>query len=335
MKDNMKEFVQLNETYDLMDRMGMDSPYESIIENKATAAAHTIMEEYTREYEEYCSLSPAERKELFRKDHREIRNMNENVLARFFGKSHRHTAPVPINEVTLDRIINKHGVDGLIIVSANRTGMPKEYNDEKTKALIDDLRNSKYSFLPTYRGYRNLDTGVEDDYEVSFIVFNHDTSGRTYPFEELYKFGLRLCGEYDQDSITVKAPNDPPMHIDRDGNKVNNNGESEKVYKNSPREKFFTSLKSKEEAEEEIKQRLKSAYKKYRNDPFNKDSFDTWFDKHRKDADFVGKRWTYDIRYKDENEENAQNECRIYLNPMPDQINEHRSRGNELTYWWF
>ena len=55
-----------------------------------------------------------------------------------------------LNEETLSRIINKHGKDGFIIVSANRSGLDNETNNMNTKSLINDLKTSQYGYFPVF-----------------------------------------------------------------------------------------------------------------------------------------------------------------------------------------
>lgn len=59
------------------------------------------------------------RKETFREAHRKAINENEDVMKRFYGILSNGNAPVQLNEVTLDRILKKHGNNGLVSISAN------------------------------------------------------------------------------------------------------------------------------------------------------------------------------------------------------------------------
>lgn len=263
------------------------------------------------------------RKEAFRKLHERAETLKEDVMNRFYGIVSNHNKPVRIDEVTLDRVLQKHGDNGMINISANRSDMPQERNDAQTKALISDLQKSGYSFLPTYGGYRGTN-GVEDDYEPSFVVFNYGTNGQPRNFDELKEFALQLCGKYDQDSVLVKAPNQAAIYLDRNGNKVNSR-ESEKTWKNDPKQEFFTSFKSKEDVDKEIRAKLMGKYKTYchqNNIPVTNDGFENYYQEHLNDIDNIGKRYTYDIQF---------GEC--YVNPMPCQLSERMRRKGEIMIW--
>lgn len=263
------------------------------------------------------------RKENFRKLHERATTVKEDVMNRFYGIISNHNKPVRIDEVTLDRVLQKHGKNGMINISANRSDMPSERNDEQTKALISDLRKSGYSFLPTYGGYR-AKNGVEDDYEPSFVVFNYTEDGQPRDFEELRQFGLNLCGKYDQDSVLIKAPGQAPIWVDRNGNKVNSR-ESNKYWKNDPKQEYFTSFKSKDAVDSELYAKLMGKYKTYchqNNIPLTKDGFKKYYQEHLNDIDSIGKRYTYDISF---------GEC--YVNPMPCQLSERMRRKGEVMIW--
>lgn len=262
-------------------------------------------------------------KENFRKLHQKAQTVNEDVMNRFYGINSNHYKPVKINEVTLDRVLKKHGDNGMINISANRSDEPQEVNDKNTKELISDLKQSGYSFLPTYGGYRGTD-GVEDDYEPSFVVFNYNTDGNTRDFNELRQFALELCGKYNQDSVLIKAPDEAPIWVDKNGNKVNSR-ESKKYWKNDPKQQYFTSFKSKEGVDKEISAKLMGKYKSYCNQngiPKSKEGFDKFCQEHLNDIDFIGRRYTYDIGF---------DEC--YVNPMPCQLSERMRRKGEVMIW--
>lgn len=262
-------------------------------------------------------------KENFRRKHQLAKNLNEDVMNRFYGILSNKHKPVKINEVTLDRVLQKHGDNGMINISANRSDQPQEVNDANTRELINDLKKSGYSYLPTYGGYRGLD-GVEDDYEPSFIVFNYNENGEETDFEDLRKFGLYLCGKYNQDSVLIKAPNKAPIYCDRNGQKTNSR-ETKKYWKNDPKQQFFTSFKSKESVDDEIRATLMNKYKKYCRDKGiarTQKGFENFYNEHLNDIDFIGKRYTYDIGF---------DEC--YVNPMPCQLIERMRRKGEVMIW--
>ena len=146
-----------------------------------------------------------------------------------------------LNEETLSRIINKHGTDGYIIVSANRSGQPNEINNKNTRNLIIDLKNSHYGYFPVYGGYHGTD-GIVDSYEPSFIVFNHKKgSGELGDFSDLKLLAIQLCGKYNQDSVLIKEPNERPYYVNRNGDIVGK-ATSDDVDLNNPKNEYYTSL---------------------------------------------------------------------------------------------
>ena len=216
-------------------------------------------------------------------------NEKENVLKRYFGIESNGCKPFIVEKVTIDRIIGKHGDNGYICVSACRGDNSDEENETATRNLLADISKGGWSFLPTYGGYRNTETGEEGDYEASFTVFNYGKDGKPRDFSNLFDFACEMCGKYNQDCVMVKSPDSPAVYIDKDGNKVNSR-ESGKVWKNDPSKEFFTSLTSKEH-----KDKMEREYGK----PYH----------HR--------RWTNDIQFES-----------IAVNPIPCTLNERvRRRG--------
>lgn len=261
-------------------------------------------------------------KEEFRLLHHKAANLNEDVMSRYYGIKANKNAPVRLDEVTLNRILDKHGKNGLIAVSANRSDKDEETNVRNTQSLINDLKSSGYSYLPTYGGYRGTN-GVEDSYEPSFVVFNYGVNGEPTDFEGLYEFALEICKKYEQDSVLVKYPNQPPIYVDADGNKVNRT-ESDKYWKNDPKQAFFTSLKNYNEVDKEVEAKLKGMFKTYCNKnhiPQTAENFEKFMNDNRNAIDNIGKRYTYDIQF----------EC--YVNPMPCQLTEMMRRNGEVMIW--
>jgi hypothetical protein len=262
-------------------------------------------------------------KESFRILHKKASNMNEDVMNRFYGIKSNRNKPVRIDEVTLDRVLKKHGNNGMINISANRSDEPQDVNDKNTKELIRDLKRSGYSYLPTYGGYRGAD-GEEGDYEPSFVVFNYDVNGNAGDFDELRQFALTLCGKYNQDCVLIKAPGEAPIYVDSEGNKINSR-ESSNTWKNDPSQTYFTSFKSKDSVDDEVRAKLMGKYKSYCNAngiPKTKEGFEEFSKSHLGDIDSIGKRYTYDIGF---------DEC--YVNPMPCQLTERMRRKGEVMIW--
>jgi len=248
---------------------------------------HLIKEQWDKERRYYFSIEE------------KARNENENVMRRYYGISHNEYRPILLKETTLNRILKKHGSNGFVCVSANRSDFPPEVNDANTKSLIQDIKMSGYSYLPTYGGYRSKDTGVMDDFEPSFIVFNYTEEGDNGDFEELRDFALEMCGKYKQHSVMIKYPDEAPTWEDENGNVVSMRS-SEKYWKNDASKEYFTSLQSKEDIEDKEKR---------------------FFDRRKGMTKYpISKRFTYDI---DE----------FYVNPLPINLLEERSRKREIMIW--
>ena len=179
---------------------------------------------------------------------KEIRRMQElmgfdldgrGILKEFYEINNDNPLK-PITEETLSRVINKHGNNGFIIVSANRSDKDGKENNINTRALIADIRAAGLSYLPVYGGYHGQD-GVIDSYEPSFIIFSYDKKGEPVEFSKLAELAKELCGKYNQDSVLVKGPNDLPVYINKDGVIVGKAADNE-VDLNNPDNEFYTSL---------------------------------------------------------------------------------------------
>ena len=254
------------------------------------------------------------------------KNINEDVMRKYYGIKANMCRPIRIDEkITLDRVINKHGDNGYVSISANRSENDDETNAARTRSLLSDIKKSGYAYLPTYGGYRAPDGSEVGDYEPSFLVFNYDKSGEELDFDRLRQLAIDWCGKYNQDCVMVKAPQEAPIYLDRDGMKVNSS-ESDKVFKNDPNQEYFTSLKDKPEVDSEINGKLMGKYKTYchrNNIPVTREGFEEWKEDHLTDIDSIGRRFTNDIQF----------EC--YINPIPQNLNEMRMRGNEIYPWSF
>lgn len=183
-----------------------------------------------------------------------------------------------LKETSLNRI-RKHGEEGLIIISTNRSSvysdndsndLSSEYKDwlnannfedteENEKAFLDE-RNKEcdmelkrylisakcpYTWTPVFGGYHGKDS-VVDSYEPSFIVYNSKNPHKDgeCSWEDLKKRALDWCKKYKQDSVYIQAPNEPPVYLDKDGNKVS--GHSTLNFKfNDKDEEFYTTTKRK------------------------------------------------------------------------------------------
>lgn len=210
---------------------------ESDLHEMVKKSVDVILAEQVKIQEEW-----EKRRETLRRQLTIEKNRSQRVMERYYGIPSNPYKPMLLEKITLDRIIKKHGDNGYIIISANRSDKEQEVNDKATQSLILDLKRSGYSYLPLYGGYRDTKTGVEDSFEPSFLVFNYLTNGDEQPFQNLKNLAIEWCGKYDQASVLVKDPSQPPVWLDAQGNVVSNRS-SNKVWKNDPTQEYFTSMK--------------------------------------------------------------------------------------------
>ena len=169
--------------------------------------------------------------------------INKDVMSIYYGINSNGHSPQKLNEVTVDRVLNKHGKNGMIIISANRSDLDNETNNANTRELIKDIRSTPFSYFPVYGGYHGTDD-VVDSYEPSFVVTNYSKQGEIgdeEDFQKLFDFAIEMCGKYNQDSVLVKAPNDVPHYYNRNG-EMQDSKSTDKVIKNDPNQEFFTSM---------------------------------------------------------------------------------------------
>jgi len=169
--------------------------------------------------------------------------------------------------------IQKHGQDGFVVISANRSNVTssnpsndltnsylnwckkkqlkptekseveflKTRNAKADDALLKDIRSKGYSYSMTYGGYHGSDE-IADSYEPSFVVYNHKKSGEVSDWNELFAFAISACKKFHQDSVYVQAPNEAPNYYDANGHVVNT--KSSKNFKlNRDNEEFYTTTK--------------------------------------------------------------------------------------------
>ena len=139
--------------------------------------------------------------DFYRKKSKQCDNVGENVMDLYFNIKSNDHIPLKLEKVTLDRIIDKYGKNGLIVISAYKPNVAPEeitYNNQK---LIKLIKQSKYLFLPLYRATQNSETGEVRGYEPFFIVFNYDLNANSRDFNEFMDFGLKMCKQYEQDCI--------------------------------------------------------------------------------------------------------------------------------------
>lgn len=196
--------------------------------------------------------------------------MSENLYAFRMGLRR-------IDEGGINRIMS-HGKYGFIVISANRseiysedadknlTSMYEEwcedenkdivdkanmdfwlnkYNKKQDKNLLNDLKNSPYSYTPVYGGYHGTDN-VSDSYEPSYIVYCHaKMDAQAYlSFEDLYKFALELTKKYRQDSVYIQMPNKAPIYVNGNGEQVSSKSSMNFKF-NDYTQEFYTTVKRK------------------------------------------------------------------------------------------
>lgn len=72
-------------------------------------------------------------KEGFRRKHGKAICMTEDVMSRFYGIKTNGNKPVPLGKMALNRLLDKHGANGMINISANRGDLNHDENDENTR----------------------------------------------------------------------------------------------------------------------------------------------------------------------------------------------------------
>lgn len=212
-----------------------------------------------------------------------------SLMHLYYGINSNGKEPQALKEETLNRILDKHGKNGFVVLSANRTDgiTTRQENNENTRALIADIRAEKehYSYLPVYGGYVGTD-GVVDSYEPSFIVFNYNRKGEPTDFENLKSFAISMCGKYNQNSVLIVPPNQEAFYINSNGvvvGKQNGN-----TILNDPTQQYFTSLVKTRNLDADNPDRLK--------------------------------RWTYDMEFFEGKQWN------LFANPDKCTLNEQRQR---------
>lgn len=212
----------------------------------------------------------------------------QDVMERYYGIKFNKGVQL-VESITLDRLINKHGANGYVALSACRVANGEEKNIQLTKDLISDIKGRGYGYLPTYGGYNDKENGGETaDYEPSFIVFNYNRKGEKTDFADLERFACEMCGKYCQDSVMIAPPNQPPYYADCEGNKVSSKSSMD-YKKNDFGQEYFTSLVPKEKV-----------------------------DANRRNGQPIGRRFTADIQF----------EGKVFINPQPQNLNEQRRRMN-------
>lgn len=129
-----------------------------------------------------------------------------------------------INEMNLNRLLNKHTDNGYVMVSACRNDNSddpvenRRMNNVKTKELKQDIYDSGFQYIPVQGGYHELNSD-EESVEQSFIIVNYKR-GSNEPvedFSELKAIAIDLCEKYRQDSVLIVEPGKKPTYYKKDG----------------------------------------------------------------------------------------------------------------------
>lgn len=268
--------------------------------------------------------------ELYRKRLIETDILNERVMSLYFSYPTNICRPMLLEKVTLDRIVKKHGDNGFICISAWRSEFEKEINEKNTKKLISELKKSPYRYLPVYGGYTDKKMKEFSSFEPSFIVFSYDIDGEKQDFDKLKEFGVKLCGEFNQSSVLIKSPQEPPIWLDRNGKRVSKK-ETNLVYKNDPEQEFYTSFISLERVDklktDYLWQKFVRLCKEKGLKKFDVEEFKEYKKEHWSEAP-VYRRITFDIKPIDDDEIVEG----MYVNPSPCDRNEWigRQKSGEI-----
>lgn len=165
---------------------------------------------------------------------------DKSVMHKYYGYRVNAYEPILINESSINRILNKHGNEGMAIISANRPENDNRTNNENTRRLIGDIKSTKRSYIPVYGGYKGTD-GKVDEFEPSFIVTNYDRNGVKQDINELFNFAIEMCGKYRQDSVLFKYPDKTPNYYDDNG-VIMNKSSSNYIVRDDLTQQYFTSL---------------------------------------------------------------------------------------------
>lgn len=205
-------------------------------------------------------LTESELKSVIKSSISEVLNENRqpNFLRIVSPSTFNNAKMKPINETNAKRMIKRHSDSGYIIVSPCRgysefgldetNPSDKEklsaINNKRFKLMHDMLVDSRYTYTPVYGGFiENLGSSNEESvYEKSFIIYNQTRDNKEkLDFDKLYQFGLTLAKKFNQDSILVKAPNETPKYVTKDGNAEMEFGNSDAVF-NDFSQQYFTDL---------------------------------------------------------------------------------------------
>lgn len=129
---------------------------------------------------------------------------------------------IPINETTLNRIMQTHGKHGFVIISAYRNERTPAENRAMHLQLMKDVKNAGFSFMKVFGGFIE-DLGTDNPKEVQepALFIPNFPIGKSVPFEDtqlLKKVAIAFCNKYDQDAVLFKDIEGTPKYIDKRGN---------------------------------------------------------------------------------------------------------------------
>ena len=187
-----------------------------------------------------------------------IDTMMASTPMRLYGFMANRRPLQVLAESTLDRVVNYHGENGMVIISSDRGSRGAMGNYVTRKGLIEDIRSRGYSYFTVYGGFRELD-GHYGNYETSFVIPSKKPDGSIVPMDELRNFAIEMCGKYDQDCVLIKEPGKKPEYVDREGKPFTEYGvfTDDPPAKNDLSKQAFTSMIKTKHPDEAHPERLK------------------------------------------------------------------------------
>ena len=116
-------------------------------------------------------------------------------------------------------IRGKHADNGFVILSAEKEDLSVAENNKRTAELEDCIVAEGYSFKNALGGY-TYEGASGYTKEKSFVVFNYKRGGEAGDFADLESFALRMCGDFEQQSVLIAEPGKVPVYKNKDGDVV-------------------------------------------------------------------------------------------------------------------
>lgn len=118
----------------------------------------------------------------------------------------------------VNRLLDKHSKDGYVIISACRQSNSKTQNNINTAELEKTIADAGWSYSPCTGHYVEEKTGKPGK-EKSFIIYCNK-NGAPAKFNDLKKFAIEQCAQWNQDSVLVVRPDEIPAYYNKKGKKV-------------------------------------------------------------------------------------------------------------------